>query len=104
MGEKILGIWYKEIFFLFVRGGYNCVIVCWKKFINIRKLLEIISLKLFFKLWKEIVRVLLRLKGFCYFFVNLNEIFLNINFWNYGWFLLNFDGTGRVVEGFRRRS
>ena len=82
--------------FLSVSGRHNCAASSLKKFTNICKLSEIISLKLFHKPWNETVRALLRSKGFCYPLVNSNEILLKVNSWNQ--FLPSVGGWGRGAE------
>lgn len=72
----------------FVRGTPNCASSSLKKFINICKLSEIISIKLFHKPWDEIECTLLRSKGSCYLLVNTHETLLKGSPWSRRWLLL----------------
>ena len=81
-GRKDSHMAQRKTSFLSVSGRHNCAASSLKKFTNICKLSEIISLKLFHKPWNETVRALLRSKGFCYPLVNSNEILLKVNSWN----------------------
>lgn len=95
LGEKTSAIRHtKKTSFPSVRGTPNCAFSSLKKFINICKLSEVISLKLFHKPWDEIDRTLLRSKGSCYLLVITHETLLEVSPRNPHWLLLVLEGGG----------